>query len=151
VERVRGPIIYSIILLWFVTTAFGSWISERKPVILAAHSLNVRVTEDGQARRELQFEVHKAITFDREEMGRTGAFEKACLKSALTDSLGLLSFGEVKPGRYWVVPKGGSINDSVAVEVTAPSEVARPRRLWLSYNAEGDLGVSVEAVNGDAP
>jgi hypothetical protein len=149
---VRRPLICSAILLWFVTAAFGWWIGERKPVTLAAHSLNLRVTTDGQERRELQFELHKVITFDQQEMRTKGAFEKACLKSAVTDSLGLLSFGEVKLGRYWIVPRGSSsIDDSVAVEVTGRYEGDRPRRLWLAYNAEGDLAVVVENVAPSAP
>ena len=89
----------ALVLSGTVTAAFACWQTGGLPVVLlAAQSLHMRVTNNEKAQRGLRFELHKAITFDVEEARRTGAFEKQILKSATTDALGLLSFGEVKPG-----------------------------------------------------
>jgi len=90
-------------------------------------------------------ELHKAITFDIEDARRIGAYERKSLKSATTDSQGLLSFGEVRPGRYWIVPEGGTLGSSIAVEVVSPGAVAA-KRVWLNYYADGCLDVVVEST-----
>jgi hypothetical protein len=106
----------------------------------------MRVTDNDKAQSGLKFELHKAITFDVEEARKTGAFEKKILKSALSDSLGLLSFGEVKPGKYWIF--SGRRPDSVAVEVVAASRFSVNKRIWYYHFADGCFAAVVEnAVN----
>jgi hypothetical protein len=147
VEGVKKALVASVISLLFVTAAFGLWALPPRPVILRTHSLNVRVTWDGKPQSGSRFELHKSITFDWEEARRTRAFEIESLKSASTDSRGLLSFGEVKPGRYWIVPRGGSVSDSVPVEVREPSAEGPLYRVLVSHNSEGDLFAGLEVVN----
>jgi len=95
----------------------------------------------------MKFELHKAITFDRNEARTVGAYDKKSLGSAITDSLGMLSIGEVNPGRCWSVT-GESLSDSIAVEVTRPAADAPQKRLWLKYyHDDGGLDVAVESLN----
>jgi hypothetical protein len=101
------------------------------------------VTDNGKAKRGWKFELHKANTFDRNEALTIGAYDKKSLGSAMTDSLGMLSFGEVKPGTYWIVA-GHSLSDSVAVQIAAPRRAAAGKRLWLDYDAKGCFEVVVE-------
>ena len=143
----KKALVASAISLCFVPAVFGLWALPAGPVILRARSLNVRVTWDGKPQSGLRFELHRSITFDWEEARRTRAFEIESLKSALTDSSGLLSFGEVKPGRYWIVPRGGSIGDSVPVEVREPSVKGPLYRVLVEHNSEGDLFADLEVVN----
>jgi len=136
-----------LVLGWSVTAAFACWQVGGPPVVLlAAKSLNMRVTNNDKAQKGLRFELHRAITFDVENTRKTGAFEKRILKSASTDSLGLLSFGEVKPGKYWVF--SGWLADSVAVEVVDPTPVSVNKRIWYYHFADGCFAAVAEnAVN----
>jgi hypothetical protein len=102
----------------------------------------MRVTNNDKAERGMRFELHKAITFDVEEARKTGAFEKRILKSATSDSLGLLSFGEVIPGKYWIF--SGRLSDSVAVEVVTPTSLTVNKRIWLHYFADGCFAAVAE-------
>jgi len=144
---VRRFIAAGLVLGWSVTAAFACWQMGGPPVVLlAAKSLNMRVTNNDKAQRGLRFELHKAITFDVEEARKTGAFEKQTLKSATTDSLGLLSFGEVMPGKYWIF--AGRLSDSVAVEVVAPTLLSVNKRIWYYHFADGCFAAVAEnAVN----
>jgi hypothetical protein len=92
----------------------------------------------------MKFELHRAITFDVEEAKKTGAFEKQILKSVITDSLGLLSFGEVKPGKYWIF--SGLLSDSVAVVVLAPTPASVKKRIWPYYFGDGCFAAVAENV-----
>jgi len=132
-----------LIPICLATAAFACWQTERPPAVLVARSLNLRVTDNGKARKGWKFDLHKADTLDRNEALRIGAYGKKSLASAMTDSLGMLSFGEVKPGSYWIVA-GHSLSDSVAVQVAAPGGAAAGKRLWLDYDAEGCFEVVVE-------
>ena len=143
----KRALVASAISLCFVTAAFGLWATPPRPVIFRGRSLNVRVAWDGKPQSGSRFELHKSITFDWEGARITGAFEKESLKSAMTDSRGLLSFGEVKPGQYWIVPRGGSVSDSVPVEVREPSAKGALYRVLVEHNGEGDLLAGLEAVN----
>jgi len=132
-----------LLLSCSVSTAFACWQTGGPPILsLASQSLNMRVTNNDKAERGMRFELHKAITFDVEEARKTGAFEKRILKSATTDSLGLLSFGEVKPGKYWVF--SGRLSDSVAVEVVAPTPVSANKRIWYYHFADGCFAAVAE-------
>jgi hypothetical protein len=126
-----------------VTTAFACWQTEIPKALIPTNSLNVRVTNNGKAQESAKFELHKAITFDLEAARQTTAFERKSVKSAITDSKGLLSFGEIKQGRYWMVPDGATVFGSVRVEVLSPGAGAA-KRIWLNYSTDGCLEVSVE-------
>jgi hypothetical protein len=104
----------------------------------------MRVTNNEKPQRGLRFELHKAITFDVEEARKTGAFQKQILKSAITDLLGLLSFGEVMPGKYWIF--SGSLSDSVAVEVVASTPRSVNKRIWYYHFADGCFAAIAENV-----
>jgi hypothetical protein len=133
---VRRFLAGALVLSWTATAAFACRETGGPPVVLlAAQSLNMRVTNNEKAQRGLRFELHKAITFDAEEARKTGAFEKQILKSATTDALGLLSFGEVKPGKYWIF--SGRLSDSVAVEVLAPTPFSVIKRIWWHHFGDG--------------
>lgn len=128
----------SILLCFLPRQAFGCWPTDHPPVVLKTNSLNVRVTDNEAPRGQMTFELHQAITFARSEARRQGAYEKKIMKSVVTDSAGMLSFGEVKPGRYWVVLRGGgSLSDSVAVEIVAPNADISHQRLWVKYYGDG--------------
>jgi hypothetical protein len=135
----------ALVLGWSVTPAFACWQTEPPAVSLSAKFLNLRVTNNDKPQKGLRFELHKAITFDLEEARKTGAFEKQILKSATTDSLGLLSFGEVMPGKYWVF--SGRLSDSVAVVVLTPAPLSGSKRIWLHHFADGCFAAVAE--NGD--
>ncbi len=139
----RSVLIACAAIVCSVTTAFACWQTDRPPALVTSNSLNLRVTDNDKAKKGAKFELHRATTFDREEARRTGAFEKAILKSVTTDSQGQLSFGEVKPGRYWIVPEGGSLSYSIAVEVTAANN-RDAKRIWLRYYDDGCLDITVE-------
>ena len=132
-----------LVLSCSVTAAFACWQMGGPPVVLlATKSLNMRVTNNDKAQKGLRFELHKAITFHVEEAQKTGAFEKRILKSATTDSLGLLSFGEVMPGKYWIF--SGRLSDSVGVEIVAPTPHTVNRRLWYCHFADGCFAAVTE-------
>ena len=134
-----------LVLGWSATTAFACWQTGGPPVVsLAVQSLNIRVTNNDRPQKGLRFELHKAITFNVEEARKTGAFEKQILKSATTDSLGLLSFGEVKPGKYWIF--SGRLSDSVAVEVVAPTRFSVNKRIWYYHFGDGCFAAVAENV-----
>ena len=143
----KKALVASAISLLFVVAAFGLWATPPRPVVLQGRSLNIRVTRDGKPQTGAIFGLHKAITFDWDEARKTRAFEKGSLKSAVTDSLGLLSFGEVKPGKYWIVPSGGSVGDSVPVEMREPSGKGPLYRVVVEHNGEGDLFAGLEVVS----
>jgi hypothetical protein len=142
---VKGLLIVCAMVACAVTTGFACWQTETPKTVLPTKSLNLRVTHNDKAEKDMKFELHKAITFDIEEARQLGAYDRKSLKSATTDSQGLLSFGEVKPARYWIVPKGGTLGSSIAVEVISPRAVAA-KRVWLNYFADGCLDVVVEAA-----
>jgi hypothetical protein len=149
VEELRKTLLCFLTPICFATMAFACWQIERPPVVLGTQSLNLRVTDNGKAPKGWKFELHKAITFDRNEARRAGAYEKKSVGSATTDSLGMLSFGEVKPGRYWIVA-GESLSDSIAVEVTTPAPTAPKKRLWLNYYDDSCLDVAAENLGSTA-
>jgi hypothetical protein len=146
VEGVTRALILVVTLISLVADSFACGQTERPASMLGARSVNLCITNDGKPQRGSKFELHKAITFDREEARTTGAYERQSLGSATADSLGMLSFGEVKPGRYWIVT-GESLSYSIAVEVTTPNANAPSQRLWLDYFADGCLDVVVENPN----
>jgi hypothetical protein len=134
-----------LVLGWSATAAFACWQTGGPPVVsLAAQSLNMRVTNNDEAQNGLRFELHKAITFDVEEARKTRAFEKRTLKSATTNSLGLLSFGEVMPGKYWIF--SGRLSDSVGVEVVAPTPLSVNKPIWYYHFADGCFAAVAENV-----
>jgi hypothetical protein len=135
-----------LISICFATVTFARWQIEQPSAVLGTHSWNLRVTDNDKAPRGMKFELHKAITFDRNEARTVGAYDKKSLGSQITDALGMLSFGEVKPGRYGSVT-GESLSDSIAVEVTRPAADAPKKRLWLKYYDDGCLDVAVESLN----
>ena len=136
-----------ILLCLGATYAFACWQVEQPPIVVRTVSLVARVTENDAPRRRLTFSLHKAITFDDREARKQGAYEKQILKSATTDSAGVFSFGEVKPGHYWIVPlAAAALSDSIAVEVVGPDAKAPHQRLWVKYFADGCRDVLPENV-----
>jgi hypothetical protein len=143
VEGLKRFFVGVLLFGWSVTTAFACWQTGGPPVVsLSAKSLNMRVTDNEKPVKGMRFELHKAITFDVEEEQKTGVFEKQILKTATTDSLGLLSFGEVMPGRYWIF--SGSLSDSVAVEVVSPTFRTVKKRIWYYHFADGCFSAVAE-------
>jgi hypothetical protein len=69
-------------------------------------------------------------------------YEKKVLKSAVTDSHGLASFGEVMPGMYWIVGGAGD----VALSVAAPTK-NEPKRVWVDEFADGCINTVVEKAD----
>jgi hypothetical protein len=55
----------------------------------------------------------------------------------------MFSFGEVNPGRYWIV-SGSTLSDSIAIKVVASDIGAPHQRLRLRYSADGCRDVLVE-------
>jgi len=146
---VKKALTCSAILLCTVTVAFACWQTEQSPITFRATSLNGRVTFDddwgGSKQGKMTFALHRAITFNRSEARKRGAYEKPALKSASTNSDGLFSFGEVGAGRYWIV-LGSTLSDAIAVEVVAPGTVIPPQRLRVRYFADGCRDVLVEDI-----
>jgi hypothetical protein len=112
------------------------------PVVIEAVSLNGRATDHDRPYGGLRFELHRAITFNREEAQKTGLWEPKILKFATADSGGLFSFGDVPPGRYWVVVGRGSMN--FAVEVVDSSGKPPFKRLWYNVFADSCEELKVE-------
>jgi len=135
------------ILLCLVTASFACFQTEQPPVAVRTISLNGRVTFDddwgGPKQGKMTFTLHRAITFDRSEARKRGAYAKPTLKSASSDSDGLFSFGEVDPGRYWIV-LGSTLSDSIPVEVASPGTGIPHQRLRVRYSADGCRDVMVE-------
>jgi hypothetical protein len=111
------------------------------PIVIKASSLNGRATKDDKPWKSLGVSLYRAITFNRVEARKTGAWEKPAIKSIETGSDGLFSFGEVPPGRYWVVPQTGSVG--FPVEVQSLDSTAY-KRLWYNFFADGCETLAIE-------
>jgi hypothetical protein len=115
--------------------SYACYQTAQPPVLIRTVSLNGRASVDDKPEKGLRFELHRAITFNREEGWKTGLWESRIIKFATTDSSGLFTFGEIPPGRYWLLVAKGSMN--FAVEVA--NSYAKPpyKRLWYRYFADG--------------
>jgi len=101
----------------------------------------MRVTYNDKVQRGRTFQLRKAITLSPEPASRQARYEKKVLKSAITDSLGLASFGEVEPGIYWIT---GGAND-IAVTIVPPTGSAE--RVWVNEFADGCINAEVERAD----
>jgi len=97
---------------------------------------------DDKPEKGIRFELHRARTFNRVEGWKTGLWEPKTIKSATTDSSGLFAFGEIPPGRYWLLVSRGWMNFPVEVV----NSYGRPpnKRLWYKYFADGCEELLVE-------
>ena len=109
---------------------------------MKAETLNGRATDHDRPYGGLRFELHRAITFNREEAGKTGLWDPKIVKFATANSGGLFTFGEIPPGRYWIVVARGSMN--FAVEVVKSYGKSPSKRLWYNYWADGCELLAVE-------
>jgi hypothetical protein len=116
-----------------------------KPLVVKAKSLNGHAVVDEKPGRGIRFELHKAITFNREEGKRRGLWEPQILRTATSDASGLFTFGEVSPGRYWLVQSKGPMDFRIEVG----DSYGRPpyKRLLYSYFGDGCEGLNVEDVH----
>jgi len=126
----------------FSLRANACWQMGQEPIRIKARSLNGRATDHDRPYSGLRFELHRAITFDREESRKTGLWEPAILKFATADSGGLFSFGDVLPGRYWVVVGRGSMNFGLEL-VNSYGKPPYERLLYKSF-ADGCEELKVE-------
>ncbi len=142
--------------------ADACWQMDQNPIVIKAMSLNGRAIDHDRPYSGLRFELHRAITFDREERWKTGIWNPEIFKStsldreegpkrlwkpeilkvATADSSGLFSFGEVPPGRYWVVLGRGSMN--FAVELVDSNGKPPYKRLFYNSFADGCEELKVE-------
>ena len=145
----RAWLTTAFVLMLTETAAFGCWQTEQVPVLLHATSLNALVIDHDKPKKGAKFELRQAITFDREEAKLTGAYNQNSLRAATTDSLGVFSFGEVRQGRYWIVPAGArSLHDPIAVEVKSPDNKKGAReRLKINYFADGCRDLTIDKGN----
>jgi hypothetical protein len=114
----------------------------QSPVLIRTVSLNGRATVDDKPATGIRFELHRAITFNREERWQTGLWDSRIIKFATTDASGLFTFGEILPGRYWLLVAKGSMN--FAVEIVNSYGKAPYKRLWYKYYADGCEDLLVE-------
>ena len=127
-----------------LTTAFACWHTEIPKAVRRANSLNLRATDDGKARRGMKLELRPGHSVRCARSALDGRIRKKEGPEVSNDRLhGPLSFGEVKGGRYWVVPEGGTLADSRAVEVSSPV-AGTAKRVWLKHYGDECLDVSVE-------
>jgi len=132
-----------------VTSAFACWQAGWPRVTLATRSVNLRVTYNDKAQSgndKVQsgrtFQLHKAITLYPTQTPPEPYYEKKVLKSAITDSQGLASFGEVAPGIYWITGGAGP----VALTVILPTK-GDTKRIWVSEFADGCISAVAEMAD----
>jgi hypothetical protein len=111
--------------------------------------VNLRVTYspkgqsgDDKAQSKRPFQLHKAITLYPKQTPPEQYYDQKVLKSAITDSQGLASFGEVVPGIYWIT--GGA--EPIALTVIPPT-TTYAKRVWVSEFA--DSCINAVAENAD--
>ncbi len=128
------------VLICLAVSAFACWQTDWPRVVLATQSVNLRVTYDDKARTGMTFCLHKAITLNPKPPEQF--YEKKVLKSAITDSRGLASFGEVVPGTYWIV--GGA--NEIALTVVPPTS-SGAKRVWVNEFADGCINAELEKAD----
>ncbi len=137
----------ALVCVFMPSYSYACWQVGQAGAIIQTTSLNGRVTDNEKPREGMRFDLHRAITFDRVEAQKTGAWEQPTLKTVTADSSGLFSFGEVPPGRYWIVSGKGNLSESFAVEVWTPKVRDAYQRLWVRYWADGCQDLLVEDAN----
>jgi hypothetical protein len=108
----------------------------------ATQSVNLRLTVNDKAQGGRVFQLHKAITLDPKQKPPEQFYEKKILKSVITDSRGLASFGEVIPGTYWIV--GGA--NEIALTVVPPTS-SSAKRIWVNEFADGCINAELEKAD----
>jgi hypothetical protein len=132
----------SIAVLNCLAGAFACWQTDWPRVVLATQSVNLRLTYNDKAQEGRVFRLHKAITLNPKQKPPEQFHEKKVLKSAITDSRGLASFGEVVPGTYWVV--GGA--NEIALTVVPPTS-SGAKRVWVNEFADGCINAELEKAD----
>jgi len=123
-----------------VTTAFACWQTDWPRVELATQSVNLRVTYNDKGRSGRTFQLHKATTLHPTQTPPEQYYEKKVLKSAVTDSQGLASFGEVLPGFYWITGA-----NAIALTVVPTRRYAK--RIWVNEFADGWINAIAEKAD----
>jgi hypothetical protein len=70
-------------------------------------------------------------------------WESPAIKTTATASDGLFTFGEVRPGRYWLIIEGGMLG-GFPIEVKSSGPDRAYWRLWYNYFAGRCETLSVE-------
>ena len=130
----RANLSLGALLLMISSPGFACWQNEQPTVLISTNLLSARITNNDRPLRRMKIQLHTATTFSREEARSMGAYEKRILRSATSDAKGVLSFGQVSPGKYWLVPVGSrSLSESIAVEVIAAESRETEQRLWVKF------------------
>ena len=126
--------------------AYGCWQMEVSddPVVIKVKSLNGHAMVDEKPGQGIRFELHKAITFKRKEGKRRGLWEQQVLRTATSDASGLFTFGEIPPGRYWLVQSKGPMD--FRIEIVESYGSPPYSRLLYRYFADGCEGLKTEDV-----
>jgi len=130
------------VLISLAISAFACWQTDWPRVVLSSQSVNLRVTYNNKALEGRVLSLHKAITLNPKQEPREQFYEKKVLKSALTDSRGLASFGEVVPGTYWIV--GGA--NEIALTVVPPTS-SGAKRIWVNEFADGCINAELDKAD----
>ena len=145
----RGYFRLSVVFICLITSAFACWQTGWPRVTLATQSVNLRVTYnpkpqggDDKAQSGRTFQLHKAITLSPTHTRTEEYYEKKVLKSAITDSQGLASFGEVVPGIYWIT--GGA--EPIGLTVVPPTR-SYAKRIWVSEFGDGCINAVAERAD----
>jgi len=119
--------------------AFACYQVAPEPIFIDADSLNGRAVREGKPIEGVRFKLHRAITFTR---GAGKMWESPAIKTTITTSEGLFTFGEVAPGRYWVV--SSYAHSTFPVEIRSPGADRKYKRLFYNNFADGCETLSVE-------
>jgi len=140
VEAVRSAILSLLALTCLGGSAFGCWQTDCPRLKLPTQSVNLRVTYNDKVQGGRAFQLYKAVTlYPAPGQGR---YEKKVLKSAITDSNGLASFGDVAAGIYWIT---GGAND-IAITAVFPTN-GKSKRVWVNEFADGCINAEVESMD----
>ena len=120
-------------------SALACWQTERPRVVLATQSVNLRLTYNDKAQEGRVFGLHRARTLIPKEKPLEQVYEKEVLKSSVTDSNGLASFGPVVPGTYWIV--GGA--NEIGITLVPPTS-SDEMRVWVNEFADGCISAELE-------
>jgi hypothetical protein len=142
VEEVRWILIAFAAISCSVTTAFACWQTDWPRVELATQSVNLRVTYNDKAQSGRTFQLHEATTRHPTQTPPEQYYEKKVLKSAVTDSQGLASFGKVLPRFYWIT--GGA--NAIALTVVPPTR-RYAKRMWVKEFDDGCINAVAEKAD----
>jgi hypothetical protein len=119
----NGKVIATVIMsFWLSHTALACVQLYLGPTWIKGSRLTGRVTYQGKPLPRSRLELHRAINFTKEEVQRNGVgYEPPVLKTTVTDIQGRFSFGQMPPGKYWIVMKSPS-HESFGVGLVSPGQ-----------------------------